>query len=76
MELEDTKYLKENEMKNWTVMLSVDATIRVSVAAETEEEAKEKALDIASRPDICHQCSKKVEIGDVLDALEATELDG
>lgn len=61
-------------MKKWSVILSVDATIRVTVEAETAEEAKDKALDVASAPRVCHQCAKEIDIGDVIDALEAIEV--
>ena len=61
-------------MKKWSVILSVDATIHVTVEAETAEEAKDKALDVAGSPRLCHQCAKDMDVGDVIDALEAIEV--
>ena len=63
-------------MKKWNVSMTVDATINVEVEAESEEEAKRKALETASRPGLCHQCSRELDIGDVLEAIEAYEIGG
>ena len=61
-------------MKKWSVVLSVDATMIVEVEANTEEEAKDKAIETAGTPWLCHQCSRDLNIGDVMDALEVVEL--
>ncbi|AZF09522.1 hypothetical protein C4J93_1308 [Pseudomonas sp. R2-37-08W] len=61
-------------MKTYSVLLTVDASIVVKVEAESEEEAKELAADIAEVPSICHHCSRNVQIGEILEAVEATEV--
>lgn len=61
-------------MKKYRVVLTVDATIFVEVDAENEAQAKELGLAKASMPHICHQCSRNVSIGDVLDAVDAEEI--
>lgn len=61
-------------MKKWSVVLSVDATMIVEVEADSGEDAKDKALEVAGRPTVCHQCARDLSIGDVMDALEAIEL--
>lgn len=67
---------QEIEMKKYSVLLSVDATVYVVVEANSEEEAKEKAYEVAHRPSLCHQCAKEMDTGDIIEALEATEISG
>lgn len=59
--------------KKYRVFISVDATVSVVVDANSEAEAKEKAMEVADRPCICHQCSDQVEIGDLIDVLDVVE---
>lgn len=59
--------------KKYRVLISVDATVSVVVDANSEAEAKEKAMEVADRPSICHQCSDQVEIGDLIDVLDVVE---
>ena len=54
-------------MKNYTVYLSVSASIAVDVDAETPEEAEEKALTMV---DVKHS---QVDLGDVIDVTEICE---
>lgn len=61
-------------MKTYSVLLTVDASIVVQVEAESEDEAKDLASDIAEAPRVCHHCSRNIEIGDILEAVEATEV--
>ena len=61
-------------MKTYSVVLTVDASIVVKVEADSEEEAKDLASDIAEAPSICHHCSRKVQFGDVLETVEVIEV--
>ncbi len=61
-------------MKKWGVTLIVDASIHIEVEAENAEEAKDKALSTAGSPGLCYQCSRELDVGDVIDAVEAVEI--
>jgi|GEM_PF-6084782 len=61
-------------MNRYSVLITVDASISVEVEAENEEQAKDLALEKAHRPCICHQCSSKVYVGEIIDAIEAIEI--
>ncbi len=54
-------------MTKYRVTLLVDATVTVDVEANSKREAREKALDTADTPSVCHKCSSKVMIGDILE---------
>ena len=58
-------------MPKYRVTMLVDATVDVVVEAESEEEAKDKALINAYAPTLCHQCSDDLEVGDVISAHSA-----
>lgn len=62
-------------MKKWRVSILHDACTSVEVEAETEEEAKAKAMDEAESVCLCWSCSKKIEIGDPMEAVNAAEID-
>jgi hypothetical protein len=55
----------------WHVCVLYDASVTVEVEADTEEEAKEKAMDQAGGISLCHQCSDEIELGDALEAKDA-----
>ena len=58
-------------MAKYEVILLVDATITVVVNAENEDDAKEKAMDTAAPPALCHHCSEQLSVNDVSEAIEA-----
>ncbi len=60
-------------MKKYRVILTVDATTTVDVEANSEEEALELALEQAEMPSVCHYCAEKIDIGDIIEAIEAIE---
>lgn len=60
-------------MSTWFVTVTFDASKTVEVEAETADEAKDKAME---HPEIgsvclCHQCSREVELGDPIEAVDA-----
>ncbi len=61
-------------MKTYSVLITVDASIFVKVKAENEEQAKILAMEKAPHPSVCHHCSREIEIGDLLEAVEAIEV--
>ena len=61
-------------MKTYSVLITFDASIVVKVEANSEEEAKEIAMEVADAPSICHHCAQHVEVGDLLQAVEAIEV--
>ena len=61
--------------KKYSVQFEVYASTVVIVEAESEEQAREIALQNAYAPCLCHQCSDDVEIGDIGDITEVLELD-
>lgn len=63
-------------MNKYAVIITVDASVCVEVEAENEEQAKELALNKVETPCLCHQCAREVQIGDILDAVEATLTNG
>ena len=60
--------------KKYSVCLTVDCTINVTVEAESEEQAKRLAYENAPNPSVCHYCAGKINLGDILEAVEAVEL--
>lgn len=63
-------------MKRYSVIITVDASVVVVVEAENEDQAKELAMEQANRPRVCNRCSGEVEIGDLMEAIEATDITG
>jgi len=61
-------------MPKYSVLISVDASITVEVEAPDEETAKELAFNTAECPSVCHYCSKYIQVGEPLEALEASEI--
>jgi len=61
--------------KKYRVTLLVDATTIVEVEAKSKKEAMEKAMEEADRPCLCHQCSDRVDTGDIIKAIEAYEVE-
>lgn len=61
-------------MRRYSVLITVDASIVVEVEATDEESAKEEAFSQASNPSVCHHCAKQVQLGDLLEAVEVTEV--
>lgn len=61
-------------MNRYSVMFTVDASVTVDVDAENEEQAKERAWAQVSSPSVCHQCSREVEVGEIMDLVEVLEL--
>jgi hypothetical protein len=51
-----------------------NASIVVKVEANSGEEAKEIAMEFAEAPSICHHCTQRVELADLLQAVESTEV--
>ena len=51
-------------MKTYNVSIPWHCSVFVTVEAEDEYLAKEKALNEAC-PKVCHQCSNRVEIGEI-----------
>jgi hypothetical protein len=58
-------------MAKWTVLVTYDASRTFEVDAESEEAAKEKAMEMAGLASVCHQCSNEIEVGDAIEAVEA-----
>ena len=58
----------------YQVILTIDASIDIEVEADSEEEAEQLAYEKAKRPCLCHQCSREVQLGDIMDAVEVTEI--
>jgi chromosome segregation ATPase len=51
-------------VKDYEVTLLIDATIGMTVKANSPEEAAEKAEEKADFRSLCHQCSKELQTGD------------
>ena len=62
-------------MKKYRATIFVDANVTVEVDANSEEEAKNLAMDTAEIPCLCHQCDKKLDVGDFLDVVIIDELE-
>lgn len=62
------------KLKKYYATFTVDATTSVEVFASSKEEAEEKAWNEIGRPSICHQCSREMDIGDIMDLVECEEL--
>jgi len=62
-------------MGKWRVFVTVDASVVLEVEADTEEQAKEAAMDEVGSPCLCHHCSYKIELGDPMEAIEAIKID-
>lgn len=60
-------------MPRWYVCLQLFGSLSITVDAETEEEARAKALDEAYVPSLCWHCAKHIDLHDeVGDILEIT----
>lgn len=59
----------------WTVPLQVDATISMTVEADSAEQAMQIAEDTSHVPGLCHHYSLKISLGDVIKALDAEKDD-
>lgn len=60
-------------MGRWRVLVTIDATVSLVVEAETEDEAKELAMDDA-QVTLCHQCAGTLIVNDPMEAVEALEI--
>ena len=58
-------------MGTWYVCVTYDASKTIKVKAETDDEARQKALDKAGQISLCHQCSGEIEIGDPLEVKDS-----
>ena len=58
----------------YVVTIEVYATTRVEVEADSADQAETKAFKNA-HVSVCHQCSHKLDIGDLGDVLEVEELE-
>jgi hypothetical protein len=55
-------------MKKYQVYVQYNATEYLGVVeANTEDEAKDKGMELEHKASICHQCSEDLELGDVID---------
>lgn len=61
-------------MKKWSVLFLVDASVSVEVEAETKQEARELASSVVESPSICHYCSNHIDVGDIMEIAEITEI--
>lgn len=57
----------------WSVIVTYDASRRIVVEAENEEQAKEAAMNQAPLVCLCHQCARELDVGDALEPIEAIE---
>lgn len=60
-------------MKKYNVAVQVYATMYMTVEADSEEEAREKAEQEAYEPSLCYQCSDEVEIDGLGEVVSVTE---
>lgn len=60
--------------KKWAVLIEVYATTRVEVEADNAEDAEKKAYESA-HVSICHQCADHIEIGELGEVYEVTEIE-
>lgn len=51
-------------MTKYVVTLQIDASVTVTVDADSETNAVEKAFKVVDNPIMCHHCSNVIEIGD------------
>jgi hypothetical protein len=55
-------------MARYFVCVTYDASVTIEVEADSEEEARDKALEEAPHVSLCHQCAGKIEVnGDPMD---------
>jgi len=59
----------------YLVHFKLYASTMVEVEAESEEQAREKAEENFEPVCLCHQCANDVEISDVGEIVEVTNLD-
>jgi hypothetical protein len=59
----------------YRVLFTVGATVQVEVEADNEEEAKEKAWEVAEAPCLCHSCADQVETGDLIEICSVEKED-
>lgn len=53
----------------YNVTVIYDASVTVTVEADSPEEAKAKAMEEASSVSLCHQCSRHLDVGDAIEAV-------
>ena len=54
------------KLKNYNVSVLVDATVMVRVKAKNPDEAQQIAEERAYVPSLCHCCSERLELGDII----------
>jgi len=52
-------------VRRWLVYGYISASVGITVEAETAEEAEDKAAHELGCPTLCHQCSTKIDLGDI-----------
>ena len=62
-------------MSKYRVLVTLDASTSVVVEADSEEQAKELAMEEATGCSLCYHCSRQVSLGDPLDAIEVLPAD-
>ena len=62
-------------MKRWRVFFSIGASTAVEVEADTRQGAIDRAYEEACPPTLCHHCSDRIELGDIVDAVDVEEVD-
>ena len=58
-------------MEKWHVCVTFDASYVYEVEAETKQEALDLGLQAARTPNLCNQCSRHLDLGDPLEAVDA-----
>lgn len=59
--------------KKFCVSAAVYASTATRVVADSPEQALEKGMDALVMPSLCHQCSDKIELGDVYNFVVSDE---
>ena len=59
-------------MAKYTVYIVYDATEFVEVEADTAEEARDKAEELA-QAHLCHQCANHLDLGDITNSIVIDE---
>lgn len=54
----------------YRAFFTVATTCSVEVEADSEEAAEEKAWELVDVPSLCWQCSRQLDVGDILDMVE------
>ena len=60
-------------MKKYSIYVTLHASTFIEVEAKNKKEAIGRALECASEPSLCHQCSGIVQIDSVNDNTETWE---